>query len=544
MSLDKLAVIFVIIILPISVILSSYTTEQVEALRVQSMYDTKLYAATYDAVKSFQLNTFNEDTSDLANSRIRLVKASANAFLTSLASNFNMHGYTQGELQNYVPALVFTMYDGYYIYSKYTNTLDIDYPPDATKITYGKNDIISGVKPFIYYSSRYKRGTNDDFVITYTLDNYITIQGMIGGNPVNDSGYLVSGVEDINVSAHTLKYHGFPIGPETLKEYVGDTLYEYHKINGRKYYYDEEENKWFYMQNGAKRYTPQRFKTGEDNSAFNYYYQAKLFTDRVQEGYKLGNLTVKDNCIDAKNNPDVFSDSNMVTIFDFSNIEAPDSSFNVHRTAVIRYTIEKNLSIAIANYNNFFNGSANSNNFQMPKLKEDEWAKIYNNISVISFMQGMPIGGFKTYNGCVVMPNNKNAEVVAETSIYLATGDNGGNNMGTYYSPLDNDIDGSGYTGVYNIDLERKYFYDDSSGSVQGDYYYPKFYLADYGSVVTSSNITADVDSIYEYFTKTTSTGHSKTQIASAYFTALGRERFSTYNVHKIAEVELERDYE
>ena len=29
----------------------------------------------------------------------------------------------------------------------------------------------------------------------------------------------------------------------------------------------------------------------------------------------------------------------------------------------------------------------------MPKLQEDEWDKILNNVSVISFMQGLSIGG-------------------------------------------------------------------------------------------------------------------------------------------------------
>ena len=86
-------------------------------------------------------------------------------------------------------------------------------------------------------------------------------------------------------------------------------------------------------------------------------------------------------------------------IFELGNadysIEEPQSKFNEHRLAVIKYSIEKNLSIAIANYNNYTGVKAN---FQMPKLKEDEWDKIYSNISIISFLQGLNIGG-KVYNG-------------------------------------------------------------------------------------------------------------------------------------------------
>ena len=562
MSLDKLAVIFIIIILPISVILSSYTTAQVDALKVQSLYDTKLYNATYDAVKAFQLNTYNEDISELSNSRLRLVKASTNAFLNSLGTNFNMHGYTKESLENYVPALVFTLYDGYYIYSKYINNIVLDYEnkdgvpvvyPESTA-TYKPNETTTGIKPYIYYSCRYTSGANNDFIITYTLDNYITIQGLVNGKPVNDSGYLID-PEHVKVSAnHSVEYNGFLIQPEKLTEYTGNddsNPVVYHKVNGAKYYYDAKKDNavtgtkgmWYVQRNGRRIYTPnQNFNPDEDYSAYYYYTEAKAFTERL-EGY-IGslNLTVAGNCEDAKNDLEKFPDSNLGKIFNFTDIENPNSSFNVHRRAVIRYTIEKYLSIAIANYNNFFNGEADSNNFQMPKLKEDEWDKIFDNISVISFMQGLPIG-YKIYNGCVVLPNNKNSEVVSENSIYIAEGDNNRTNPGNYYSPLSTELNSSGnYSGVFNIDLERRYFFDEkASDSVAGNYYHPKFYLADYGSVVTSDKISSEnVDSVYEYFTKTAE-GKNKTNVASAYFTALGRERFTTYDVHKNDTVELSR---
>ena len=224
MSLDKLAVIFIIIILPISVILSSYTTAQVDALKVQSLYDTKLYNATYDAVKAFQLNTYNEDISELSNSRLRLVKASTNAFLNSLGTNFNMHGYTKESLENYVPALVFTLYDGYYIYSKYINNIVLDYEnkdgvpvvyPESTA-TYKPNETTTGIKPYIYYSCRYTSGANNDFIITYTLDNYITIQGLVNGKPVNDSGYLIDPAHVKVSDNHSVEYNGFLIQLEKI----------------------------------------------------------------------------------------------------------------------------------------------------------------------------------------------------------------------------------------------------------------------------------------------------------------------------------------
>ena len=163
---------------------------QVKTISLQTSYDTKLNNATYDALKAFQLNTINSSTSDLRNSKIRDIEASVNSFFNSVASNFNMAGYNRDILKEYVPALVYTMYDGYYIYSPYTNTLsEEDYNDNST---YKNGEKISGLKPYIYYSCRYKRANGDDFVITYSLDNYITIYGKINNMDVYDYGYLIN----------------------------------------------------------------------------------------------------------------------------------------------------------------------------------------------------------------------------------------------------------------------------------------------------------------------------------------------------------------
>ena len=117
MKIQSLAVIFIIIILPISLVISSYTQNRVETLRLQTSYDSKLNDSTHDALKAYQLNSFASETSTIIDEKIRDIKASANTFFNSLASNFSTLGYTKSTLQNYVPALVYTMYDGYYIYS-------------------------------------------------------------------------------------------------------------------------------------------------------------------------------------------------------------------------------------------------------------------------------------------------------------------------------------------------------------------------------------------------------------------------------------------
>ncbi len=270
MKIQSLAVIFIIIILPISLILSSYIGSQVQTLSLQVSYDAKLYNATYDALKAFQLNTVNSDTSDLSNSKIRDIEASAATFFNSIASNFNMAGYNQKILTEYVPALVYTMYDGYYIYSDYENHLDSSntyYDPNVgldgkykdieksdkellnndksynSNATYSEDEKISGLKPYVYYSCRYQPNPNSDFVITYSMDNYITIQGIINDQWTYEYGYLLDNITEEN---GTIKYRNIPIDDEgLLSEYVynpkiGEVKkYNYIKVNGVKYYQGE-----------------------------------------------------------------------------------------------------------------------------------------------------------------------------------------------------------------------------------------------------------------------------------------------------------------
>ena len=503
MNLQSLAVIFIIIVLPISLVLQVYTQSQIDTLNLQISYDSKLKDSTYDAIKAFQLNTINSSTSDLANSKMRDLEASVNAFFTSVATNFNVQGYNASTLQDYVPALVYTLYDGYYIYSPYTNTLKNNESNDNS--TYKDEEKLYGLKPYIYYSCEYTRG-NDNFVITYSLDNYITIQGYISGNWVNDAGYLISG---ITYDDSTITYRKCNINKNQslMEEYVGQKLYSYLKINGVKYYYDKDNGKWFYLLNGKQVYTNIDLLSGNDGSAYYYYKEAADFTKRVFNDYNLGELKTS-NAKDASYK-NTYGDT---AIFDKENIEEPNSKFNEHRLAVIRHSIESNLSTAIANFNNY---STTTTDFRMPKLKEDEWDKILNNVSLISFMQGLSIGG-KIYNGYSVISNTKNSDVVAEDSIYIKDSYNYLCNV------AENGLNSNAVIGIYNINLERKSG-ESSSGSTQ--YYYPIIGDFSYDSIVEQNNINDKYNgNIYNYLALA-----ENKNLAKVYYTALARERYGMY---------------
>ena len=121
MKIQGLAIIFVIIILPITLIIGEYASAQIQTFKIEQQYDSRLITATDDALKAFQINTFNDATSDIADSKINSIEASVNAFYNSMELSFGLEGYSKEDLQMYVPAIVYTMYDGYYIYSQYTN---------------------------------------------------------------------------------------------------------------------------------------------------------------------------------------------------------------------------------------------------------------------------------------------------------------------------------------------------------------------------------------------------------------------------------------
>ena len=151
----------------------------------------------------------------------------------------------------------------------------------------------------------------------------------------------------------------------------------------------------------------------------------------------------------------------------------------------------------------------------MPKLKETDWDVIMNNISIISFLQGLSIGG-KVYNGYSVISNTKNSDIVSEDSIYIKTNDS------TIRKITEKDLNTSGAVGVYNINLERKSG-EDSSGATK--YYFPIEGTLSYDSIVEQNNINDKYNgNIYNYLALA-----ENKNLAKVYYTALARERYGMY---------------
>lgn len=226
MKIQNMAIILVVILLPITLILSAYTKTQIDTINVQTLYSTKLKDATYDAVSAFQLNTNQNEYSTVSDSMRRDIEAAIQTFMNNLATNLNLPGATDNYLKPYIPAIVFTLYDGYYIYSpayNYTQlneqTNDNDgFTIESSEGTLSTDEVISRysnkenakynhiLKPYIYYTVRYApENTNTDVVVNFSLDNYVVVYGTINGNYITKAGYLVAEKPKINETEELTK---------------------------------------------------------------------------------------------------------------------------------------------------------------------------------------------------------------------------------------------------------------------------------------------------------------------------------------------------
>lgn len=568
MKLQNMTVIFIIIMIPIILVVSYYIGLQINTITMQKNYTVKLQTAAKDSIQALEINTveWNSASSNLADSKRRDVLASINTFTTSLANNMGIGGAGKGRIQTYIPAIVYTMYDGYYIYSA---SLMKDQDTDKDGLTQFNADgtIKSNetssyqyiLKPYSPYSARYVNG-NVDVTVNYTLDNYIRVYGKVGTGDEDKSvakeGYLVvydsdEGVENVTSgSINGIKYRGAEIKPETLKEnvYADGNVKEYPYIydqydnklywDGSKYFsvdknnkkvylqnalpegdagfsitnrfrkisipmYDNREDEWtvqkvfqilnpggeykFYYENqsGAfveftsvenidgsdnKKLAGVEVEKDKDFSAINYCVESYVFTKWVTKN--LGGITVgdmKSPTVGQYNNVDNAKNKNIFAINPSNN---PDPENDVayatsvlaqHKKDIIINTIEKNLSQATAQAQ----GMNPNYEYRLPQLSYDEWEQALSNISIIAFMQGMPIG-LKYYNNYAIATSTLNKEFVDPDELYFA-----GKDDQYYHQRQCEQATGSDYVGYRSIDYVAK-SYEVGNGTTKSTrYYYP-----------------------------------------------------------------------
>lgn len=207
MKLQNLLIIFVAIALPVILILSVFVQLQVDTASLRARYNDYLVNAAHETIMAFQINTDNDKYSDVPDKKAKDIEASLNIFSSTMATSLGMTGASKSRVMAYVPALVFSLYDGYYIYMPTERTWN------------GKNwdevTLTHELKSYVYYSKTYKNNMqNKILTINYSLDNYVVLYY---ADNVNNKYESVSGYLEIEpAEVEKINYYGTD---ETAKKY-------------------------------------------------------------------------------------------------------------------------------------------------------------------------------------------------------------------------------------------------------------------------------------------------------------------------------------
>lgn len=283
MKLQYLIIIFIIIALPMILILTHYTTLEKETIGLQTSYDSKLEESVKQAMEAFEINTVEWDNNSVtrySDSKRRDIQASINTFNMSYANSLHLTGITRDSILTYIPALMYNLYDGFYIYTPTSVPLTINNdngiqlfqdgdtnnavtsPRDAdgninnilylakegygesytyeytvedgagneqTLVGHTKNATINideaeigykhMLKTFVPYSEKVEHLGNT-YAINYSLDNFIRVYGKDGENSIAKEGYLIDTSKYSGVNTIEIKYKNVDIKPEELSENI------------------------------------------------------------------------------------------------------------------------------------------------------------------------------------------------------------------------------------------------------------------------------------------------------------------------------------
>ena len=433
MRLQNLLVIFVIIALPVIIVLSIFVNYQIDTARLKASYASKLIDATYDTVAAFQLNTNNNTYSSVADSLMEDIEASSNIFVKSLASNLGVAGASESQIMTYVPALLYTLYDGYYIY---------------TPVRQSDGTFVHDIKPYVYYTKTYTNGSKT-LTINFSLDNYVAVYYDNGSWYESRAGYLESQTDDTR--ADGTSYKGCNI---------------------------------------------------TDADAINYYKEAyaftKWFNDTVLRDFGTTTEAYSKLYINENNSP----------------LQGTSSSFNDEKIDVIEKSINNNLFQAMNIY-----GKNVGMDFRAPILNGEDWDKIFNNICVISFMQGIPVGT-SIFNDYAIITSTDNSMYVDENTLYF-TGSEDGDQK--YHRIGCTELKGT-ITGHNRAEFKIKQLEED--GEIK--YTYPNPASACYFCMVRASS--ASLPTSQEEASWYSNLSERKKR-ETAYYTALGKQKYKLVKI-------------
>lgn len=191
----------------------------------------------------------------------------------------------------------------------------------------------------------------------------------------------------------------------------------------------------------------------QDLSAMNYYIESYAFTNWVIDKLRNVNITT-----------DVEFPAG-VKIFDINNTdnnpETEDSKFYKHKRNIMQESMKSNLNQAIASYNGYSGAVVLSSEFRMPELSETDWDQMFSNVSIVTFLQGLPIG-MKYYNNYAIATSTNNKEYVDPDELYFINGTDNYYHRPGCIDALPNPDTMLGYQGYRSIDFVRRTISNDA----------------------------------------------------------------------------------
>lgn len=323
MKLQHFCIIFLIIILPFSIMARNTTREYMLTLRDQTRLNNVIDNATQDALD--MIVELNDEFQSLYfaqqfNITQSVAREAIKSFFQTLAINYNMpyiEGETEAYFSTYVPAIVLIGYDGFYIYSMdetpsgFTAQLSPKIP-----YAYEEGDMIVnftlGNDVKILCNGVYYEGTMTDNYISDTTPKYNEYLTAFGGSITDLKKYLPDITDDMSLIIYVLDREGMATIPDFLYANAGETplLQDYSRASG----------------------------------------------------------------------------------------DLPAGKFHETRRNVIMTTIREVLQEEINSHTSYASLMGSTYDFRLPEISNDDWTNSINDISVMAFIQGLPIGINKYYN--------------------------------------------------------------------------------------------------------------------------------------------------
>ena len=400
MKIQHWAIIFLIIMIPFSIVCRNVINNKILLLKDETRYNNIIDNASFDAVA--QLKEFDNEFGMGKNIPLTasIMDACIDRFFNTLCVNFNLPANRQtaeAYFCRYIPAIIIIGYDGLYVYSCETTANGFEFK----------------LKPKIPYSYKF----SNNIIINFTLDNYVKL---FLPSDVFASGYT------LETDSTGAEYTG---GSVVIGGYVGNFVdYNGNNIDdfaeGRALGITVQDNVPSLFNpygiklsdiNEIKSFlATMTVKTANNDGNLSYFLYVwghnvnwasnsppqmlanLLITDGKSPDYK---NSLQYNVDFTKVNVDYqYDDQNVIKTDAAGNVIGQASAFHQLRRETIVNTIVKTLTAEFNEHNAYAKSLGVQYTFTIPNISRDQWNNTIDDISILSFIQGLPMGTDKFYN--------------------------------------------------------------------------------------------------------------------------------------------------